>query len=443
MKSKLFFYLLGLTNGFNMSAYKRFVNESQYWSPEQIEKYQMEMLTPLLQHAFDHVPYYRRLFDSLNLKPIDIRKTSDLHILPVIRKQDIMQNPHDFIPDNYKNFKHKKGHTGGTSGSPFPYYVDIKAWGMNWAVNMRTFDWAGYQYGKDRLAVMAGGSLVPTEGKGFKKRIMHYVNNYFTMQITHMDSTIMDEYYSEIKKQKIRFLRGYPSAIYSFAEYLSEKQKQLPLEAVITTAEMLYPHQRDLMKKVFACDVFDTYGCRDGMGMAVECEKHNGMHICPELSIMHIVDESGQEVKAGDTGEVVLTSLYNYSMPFIRYAPGDMAIKSDKKCDCGRSFPMIDKIIGRSSDIIKLINGRVINGLSIPFKELTTEVEKFQIVQEASDRVEVLLVPRGELTQEHIESIEKMLSFHCGEEVKVKAKIVDSIEVPKSEKFRYVISKVH
>jgi len=158
---------------------------------------------------------------------------------------------------------------------------------------------------------------------------------------------------------------------------------------------------------------------------------------------MHIVDESGQEVKAGDTGEVVLTSLYNYSMPFIRYAPGDMAIKSDKKCDCGRSFPMIDKIIGRSSDIIKLINGRVINGLSIPFEELTTEVEKFQIVQEASDRVEVLLVPRGELTQEHIESIEKMLSFHCGEEVKVKAKIVDSIEVPKSEKFRYVISKVH
>ena len=124
---------------------------------------------------------------------------------------------------------------------------------MNWAVNMRTFDWAGYQYGKDRLAVMAGGSLVPTEGKGFKKRIMHYVNNYFTMQITHMDSTIMDEYYSEIKKQKIRFLRGYPSAIYSFAEYLSEKQKQLPLEAVITTAEMLYPHQRDLMKKIFAC----------------------------------------------------------------------------------------------------------------------------------------------------------------------------------------------
>jgi phenylacetate-CoA ligase len=85
-------------------------------------------------------------------------------------------------------------------------------------------------------------------------------------------------------------------------------------------------------------------------------------------------------------------------MPFIRYAPGDMAIKSDKKCDCGRSFPMIEKIIGRTSDVIKLINGRVLNGLSIPFEELTTEVDKFQIVQEASDRVEVLLVPRGELT---------------------------------------------
>ena len=442
MRSELFFYLLGLTKGFNMSANRSLVKESQFWSAEQIEKYQMDKLTPLLQHAYDHVPYYRRLFDFLNIKPPDIRKTSDLYQFPIIRKQDIMQNQHDFIPDNYESFKYKRGRTGGTSGSPFPYYTDMKAWAMNWAVNMRTFQWAGYRYGKDRLAVMAGGSLIPNEGKGLKKRIMHHVNNYYTMPITHMDATMMDEYFYQIKKQKIRFLRGYPSAIYTFAEHLLQRGQTLPLKAVITTAEMLYPHQRDLMKKVFACDIFDTYGCRDGMGMAVECEKHNGMHICPDLSIMHIVDESGNEVKAGETGEVVLTSLYNYSMPFIRYAPGDMAIKSDKKCSCGRSFPMIEKIIGRTSDVIKLVNGRVLNGLSIPFEDLTTEVDKFQIVQEALDRIEVLLVPRGELTQERIESIEKMLLFHCGEGVEVEAKIVDSIKMPKSGKFRYVISKV-
>ena len=326
---------MGLTNGFNMSAYKRFVNESQYWSPEQIEKYQMEMLTPLLQHAFDHVPYYRRLFDSLNLKPIDIRKTSDLHILPVIRKQDIMQNPHDFIPDNYKNFKHKKGHTGGTSGSPFPYYVDIKAWGMNWAVNMRTFDWAGYQYGKDRLAVMAGGSLVPTEGKGFKKRIMHYVNNYFTMQITHMDSTIMDEYYSEIKKQKIRFLRGIQCHLL-FRRIFVRKTKTIAFGGCYYYCRDVISSSTGFNEKVFACDVLTLWlSRRYGNGCRMWKTQWNAFVL---VEHHHIVDESGQEVKAGDTGEVVLTSLYNYSMPFIRYAPGDMAIKSDKKCDCGRSF---------------------------------------------------------------------------------------------------------
>ena len=443
MKSELFFYLFGLVKGFNMSANKRLVKESQYWSAEQIEKYQMDMLAPLLQHAYNHVPFYRRRFDSLKIKPIDIRKTSDLNQLPIIRKKDIMPISEEFLADNYISFKSMKTVTGGTTGTPFPHYTDYKAWAMGWGLAMRTFEWGGYRYGKDRLAVMAGGSLLPNNNQSLKDRIKYYINNYYTMPITHMNATVMDGYFSKIKKQKIRFLRGYPSAIYTFAEHLSQRQQTLPFDAVFTTAEMLYPHQRSLMKKVFLCDIYDTYGCRDGMGMAVECEMHKGMHICPEMSIMHIVDESGKEVNAGETGEVVLTSLYDYGMPLIRYAPGDQAIKSDRKCGCGRSLPMIEKIIGRSSDIFKLINGRVLNGLSIPLEELIIEVDKFQIVQEALDRVEILLIPRGELTQERLQSIEEMLAFHCGEGVKVKAKIVDSIEVPSSGKFNYVISKVN
>lgn len=442
MKSELFFYILGLTKGFNMTANRRLVNDSQFWSAEQIEKYQMEKLTPLLQHAYDHVLYYRRLFDSLNIKPIDIRKTSDLYQLPIIRKKDIMPISEDFRADNYRTFKSMKTITGGT-GTPFSHYIDPKAWAMNWAVAMRTFEWAGFSYGKDRLAVMAGGSLIPKKGKTIKSRILHYVNNYYTMPITHMDAKTMDEYSYQIKKQKISFLRGYPSAIYTFAEHLSHMQQILPLKAVITTAEMLYPHQRALIKKVFACEVYNMYGCRDGMGMAVECEKHDGMHICPEPSIMHLVDESGHEVKSGETGEVVLTDLYNYGMPLIRYAPGDLAVKSDRLCDCGRSLPMIEGIIGRTSHVFKLINGRVLNGLSIPIEDLIDEFEKYQIVQVALDRVEMLLVPRYEIKQERLQFLERMLAYECGEGVEVEAKIVDSIEVPPSEKFNYVISKVN
>jgi phenylacetate-CoA ligase len=442
MKSELFFYILGLTKGFNMSANKRLVKASQYWSPEQIEKYQMDMLAPLLRHAYDHVPYYHRLFESLNLKPEDIRKTIDLNQLPIISKKDIMPISEEFLADNYRSFKSMKTVTGGT-GTPFPHYTDYKAWAMNWAVAMRTFEWGGYRYGKDRLAVMAGGSLLPNNNQSLKDRIKYYINNYYTMPITHMNATVMDGYFSEIKKQKIRFLRGYASAIYTFAEHLSQRQQTLPFEAVFTTAEMLYPHQRDLMKKVFLCDIYDTYGCRDGMGMAVDCEMHKGMHICPEMSIMHIVDESGKEVKAGETGEVVLTSLYDYTMPLIRYAPGDLAIKSDRNCPCGRSLPMIEKIVGRSSDVFKLINGRVLNGLSITIEDLFEEFETYQIVQEAIDRVEMLLVPRKEIKPGRLQSLEEMLAFHCGEGVEVKAKIVDTIEVPQSGKFRYVISKVN
>lgn len=102
-----------------------------------------------------------------------------------------------------------------------------------------------------------------------------------------------------------------------------------------------------------------------------------------------------------------------------------------------------EKIVGRSSDVFKLINGRVLNGLSITIEDLFEEFETYQIVQEAIDRVEMLLVPRKEIKPGRLQSLEEMLAFHCGEGVEVKAKIVDTIEVPQSGKFRYVISKVN
>ena len=442
MLRDILLFVLGKKEGFNLAADCQFVATSQYWSNEQILSYQEEKLRLIIHHAYNNVPFYRKTFDKLGLSPSDIRCIADLSKIPIIRKQDVIENPTDFFAKDFQSYHPVHHHTGGTTGKPFQYYNDRRSWALNWALKIRTFEWAGYHYGKDRLGVMAGGSLSPKQGMSLSHRIWRYVNNYYTMPITHMTPEIMDRYEQDIKQQNITFLRGYPSALSSFAEYLNSCNRKLPMTAIFTTAEMIYPHQRKIMEKAFECSVFDTYGCGDGMGHATECEHHDGLHICFENSIMQIVNNQGEQVKPGEEGEIILTSLYDFAMPLIRYAPGDLAILSDKNCPCGRNMQLISKIIGRTSDSFTLGNGRIINGLSLPFEDLTEEVEQFQIVQEASDQIRVLLVAKGHLSDKRISSIMETMRYHCGEGITIEIEQVNEIEVPASEKFRYVISKI-
>lgn len=442
MDNRLLFYLLGQKNGFDMKANLSLVKQSQYWTLEQIEAYQMDHLRPLLEHAFHHVPYYRLLFERMRLKPHDIRTTADLNCLKPVRKQDILEAPQAFISDNATAFRGRKRVTGGTTGQVLAYYVDNPSWSLNWALKIRTFEWAGCRFGKDRLGVMAGGSLTPQRYTSFSNFLWRKLNNYYSMPITHLDGEIMGQYYKQLVSRRIRFLRGYPSSLSVFAAYLRDEGKHLPMKAVFSTAEMLYPYQRKLLQEVFDCEVFDTYGCGDGMGHATECEMHNGLHVCPEVSVMQVVDEEGHAVALGEEGEVVLTSLFDYTMPLIRYAPGDRAIVKKEPCTCGREGMMLERIAGRSSDAFKLSNGRLLNGLSIPFEDLEKDLAQFQIVQEALDRVVVRIVPRKTVKMDVVKTIKRVMQYHCGEGIAVEVCVVDHIEMPPSGKFRYIVSQV-
>lgn len=442
MRSKLALYLLGKKEGFDMNKLHQFVRETEKWNETQWQEYHREHLHKLLEHSYNHVPFYKNLMDSVKVHPNDIYSVKDLDRLPIVRKQDLIDYFEDFKADDMSNFRMIHHHTGGTTGKPCAYYMDRYSWALNWAIKMRTFEWAGYHYGDDCLGVLAGGSLIPGANSGWKHRLWRYVNNYYSMPITHLTDDILESYYNQIKKRNIQFLRGYPSAIAIFAEYICAHKEPLHLKAVFTTAEMLLPHQRQLIEKAFLCKPYDTYGCGDGMGYATECEQHNELHIYEECSIIQIVDKNGCEVKDGEEGEIVMTSLFNYGFPFIRYAPGDMAVKSEKKCPCGRHTKMIRVLKGRTSDNFKLINGNTLNALSLPFEELIDEVKQFQIVQEALDSVVLLIVPKTSISQSRLDEWKHLLEFHCGQGVHVQVKLVEDIDYPHSGKMRYIISNI-
>lgn len=442
MDNRLLFYLLGKKNGFDMKAYSSLVGHSQYWTPEQIEAYQMEHLRPLLDHAYFHVPYYKLAFDRLGLRPSDFRTTADLSLLDPVSKRDILENPQAFLADNASEFKVRRRTTGGTTGETLSYLQDARAWALNWALKMRTFEWAGFHYGKDRLGVMAGGSLTPQRFTSFSNLLWRRLNNCYSMPITHLDREVMAQYYQELRARRIRFIRGYPSALATFASYLRQEGKCLPMEAVFSTAEVLLPFQRELMREAFGCEVFDTYGCGDGMGHATDCELHDGLHVCPEASVMQVVDDDGNDVGLGEEGKVVLTSLFDYAMPLIRYAPGDRAVVKAGPCPCGRGGMMLERILGRVTDVFKLSNGRMLNALSLPFEDLANIVSQFQIVQEASNRLIVKIVPQKTVKTDVVDAIGRLMRHHCGEGITIEVCIVERLEIPPSGKYRYIVSHV-
>jgi len=437
----LVFYFLGKKYGFNFREHYDIVMENQYWKADQIHDYQLGEVKKILHHAWDNVPYYRRKFTELGFHPGDFKELSDLKKLPILRKEEIYNFFGDFLAKDYKQYHPMERFTGGTTGMAFPYYQDLNSWAQGWATKVRTFEWGGYTFGYHKLGVMAGGSLLPQGKSTFKKKFWQYLNNYYPMPIMHFTDEIMTGYAEGMKKHKVRFLRGYPSAIYTFAKFLRDKDAGMKLKAVFTTAEMLHDHQRELIEGVFQCKAFDTYGCGDGMGSANECEAHEGLHVNIETSLMSIVDKNGNDVSPGEEGEIILTSFNNLAMPFIRYAPGDMALVAEKECSCGRKLPLLKKIIGRTSDLIEFSNGRKLNGLSIPFEAYHNILVKFQIVQTDHDAVEVNLVKKDAYTDQDEKHILGIMRYHVGEGVRIKINYVNDIPLPKSGKFRYVISK--
>lgn len=442
-RSKIAFDLLGWKYGFNMKSYLAMVYESQYWAEDRREEYQTLRMQEIISHCARNVPYYQNLFSKLGLSPSDFRYLDDLDKLPIIRKKDVQDNFSNILAKQHGKYNPLKRSTGGTTGISFKFYNDTRSWGLNWATKIRTFSWGGYEYGKDRIAVMAGGSLLPEGRFEHKSRLWRYINNYLVLPITVMDEEIMDTYYSQLKIQGIRFLRGYPSAIYTFAKHLYGSDKTCPLVSVFTTAEMLLPHQRQKIEEVFQCKVYDTYGCGDGMGGANECEKHNGLHINIETSYMQVVGKAGKAAVDGEIGEIVLTGLHEYTMPLIRYAPGDMAVIKPGACSCGRTLPMIDKIIGRTTDLIELSNGRMLNGLSIPFETWTDKIVQFQIVQTKTDELVVRVVPKQSTTNDDLQIIKQRMEFFAGEGIRIIVQKVNEIPLPKSGKLRYVISELN
>jgi len=171
--------------------------------------------------------------------------------------------------------------------------------------------------------------------------------------------------------------------------------------------------ERKFVENIFGAPFFDQYASVELEAMSWQCEEKSGYHIDADSVVMQFVDEEGQEVAPGETGEIVCTSLFNYSMPFIRYEIGDTAVLGKTNCNCGNILPTLKKITGRIIDHFIKENGEMVN--SVFFVYLFDvyynkgNIKKFQIVQEDFDKIRIIIVPSGKISDSDKIDIEKRI----------------------------------
>lgn len=372
-----------------MKAYKE-IKSLEYMDKEQQKEYQNAKLRDLMSYIVKEVPYYKELFQTLELKITDIKTTEDLIKLPILTKEIIKKNPEKFLSNSYSG-KQVYGSTGGSTGVPLKYVMSDKDYSRGVALLLRGFEFGGYRLG-DSMSIIAGSSLV-SNNQSWKSKFQDWIMNFNHFSSYGMTEKDFDEFYKYLNHRKPKFLRGYASSLFLFASYLKNKNLSLDFQllGIYSTAEKLMPIQREVIETVFNVKVFDNYGLNDGGITAFECKMQNGMHIDFERSILEVTNEKGNKQLVGEEGKILATNLFNYAMPLLRYDTGDLGEIVNGNCECGCKRPLLRGISGRTTDYIK------INDIYIGSPVLTVlmgkiDAENYQIIQTDIDRIQINIV---------------------------------------------------
>ena len=416
---------------------------TQWCSLDELQALQEGELRKLLAHSWQNVPHYRARFEQAGLEPLQLR-LDELRKLPLLTREDAM-----------RHFEARKSSepplpmidkaTSGTTGTPLVFAYDPGSEYWRQATKLRGYAWAGYQTG-DRSLHFWGSPTVdaPPLGKRAKVSLDHLVRREHYVDCTDRSEQRLAQVVALLRRLKPTVLVCYAQAGAALARYVNAAGcRDWGDIAVIAAAERLFPNDRQSLVEAFGPNVFETYGNREVMLIAAECEAHHGLHVSMENLIVELVVREGDSerpARDGELGEVVVTDLHNYGAPFIRYLTGDLATASaPERCACGRSLTRLESVEGRTTDTLRDGAGRAVSGLffNVLFAGLAHKIREFQVVQRKDRAIDLKLVP----TASFDDALLEQLRSHCGKHipgVELRTQIVTQLTPDRGGKLRVV-----
>jgi phenylacetate-CoA ligase len=423
-------------------AYLDDYQHDQWLSPERIEALQWQRLKRLLEHCYREVPYYRRRWTELGIVPADIHNLEDYARLPVLTKADIRHHFDELKADSLRDKLLYKT-TGGSTGEPLRFGYTRESNERRAAVMWRGYEWAGSRMGRRTLYLWGGAVGEPTRSHQLKERIY---NAWFARRMLnsfHMTDSNLAQYADAIDRYRPQIVVAYVGPLLRLSQWLlaTGRQPWQP-QAIVCGAEALHDFQRAIIEQAFGCPAYNTYGCREFMLVAAECEQHRGLHVNADHLVVEL-RKNGAAHTGTPTGEVIITDLFNYGMPFIRYINGDMATASDEPCACGRGLPLLARVDGRVLDTIRTPAGHALPGEFFPhmLKDVPG-LARFQLVQRELDRLDLTIVRGAGFDEDSLAYIRREVGKVLGESVRLECHFTDDIPLTRSGKLRVTVSEL-
>ena len=422
-------FLSWLRYGTDTNQQVREAIEHEQWSTDERIDFENRSTLRLLDQARDS-PYHSAHAYS---------RSNNLVDWPILTKEPLRKHHRSMIATS-QSARLYRMRTSGSTGTPTTLWInrrDIQRWYSLFEARWRR--WYGLDR-TDRWAMLGGQMIVPPRQTKPPFGVWNNPMKQLYLSAIHLRPDTVGWYRDALIRRRIRYFYGYPSGISDLCRLIADTGIEAPqLDLVLTDAEPLYPHERDLISRTFNCPVRDTYGMAEMVVGASECEAER-LHLWPEAGRVEVLDDEDKPVPPGEVGRLICTGFINTSMPLIRYETGDLvAIEPPEvSCSCGRTLPLLKSIDGRINDVVLTVDGRRIMQLCTVFKS-ELPIRKAQIIQTEIGQFKFNIIPATGYNEQTEEYLRKALLDRVGQAEAV-FELVEDIPLGPNRKFRDIIS---
>jgi phenylacetate-coenzyme A ligase PaaK-like adenylate-forming protein len=456
-----------LMNRQNIIPQYRKLCQSQWYSKETLLRIQLGKIRSVVYFANRWIPYYRDVFKRIGLVPGDIQRLEDVKKIPFLTRQDVVDHHREMIdmrlrltldyaekskrgpaePIPFAIFrKHKlvRNTSSGSTGAPIVFYENGSKTALNWAHELRFKNWYGLKPGAKEARMARLSTDYFRAGKAFLTR--KYLWNQLVLPGINLDDEDYEFCLAQIREFQPKILWGFTSALTGLADYVRREKEgeNIPRpNLVMTWAAPLYDHERILLKNVFNASITNIYGAREIGHIAALCPC-GSFHINQEDLLVE-TDGSLSEMTGDDSGEILVTTLDNSPMPFIRYRMGDMGAIAGSTCACGRSLQVLNNFLGRTGEVFITKDNRMISPnfwcRTFMNEKLTKTVKRFQVIYKRNDHIIIRIVRYNEFSLETKELLMSYLRDNFSSDMKISIEYVENLEPQISGKYQMVINE--
>ena len=425
-------------NGFPIKKAKSELLKIQSIPEQEFENFVKNKKQEIVKFHLKNNSYYQKFVGKTEFK--------NWKDLPIMHKKDFQKPLKDRLSVGYtlKNVYVNK--TSGSSGNPFIFAKDKYGHALTWASNMARFGWHGIDFNSSYQARFYG---IPLDFMGnTKERFKDFLSNRYRFPIFDLSDNILEGFLKKFEIKKFDYINGYTSSIVLFAKFLQQKNMVLKdicptLKACVVTSEMLFEEDKMLLNKQFGVPVINEYGASE-LDLIAFGNTEEEWQVNSETLFVEILDDEDNVLPYGESGRIVITSLFNKAHPFIRYDIGDIGILDQKSTP---KKPILKKLVGRTNDVAVLPSGKKSPGLTFYYVtksivENEGNVKEFVIKQTKIDTFEVEYVSQTELNLTQIYKIECAISLYLEKGLTFVFIRKEKLERSKSGKLKQFVSLI-